>query len=237
MTFSTSFIYALADPITKKIRYVGYSYRPTYRLYQHLKFGCGHVHNWLISLESLGLSPIQIILDVVSSETAPIYEMIWISRLKRVGHPLTNLTVGGDGISGFHHSEETKEKIASANQPLAKARCNTPEGREEMRRRALLNTHPRREFLLAQTKTEKYRKALSVARKKQPREKMVAMSKKGWADPNVATARLVGLAASRHCPIRIARLTTSLQDPEVQRRRIETRRRNGWLCLHRKLKS
>lgn len=70
-------------------------------------------------INKLGKDNIKIALlhQNLSEEQANLYEKVWIKligrRDLRLG-PLCNLTNGGDGISGYFHSEKTKEKIQNA---------------------------------------------------------------------------------------------------------------------------
>lgn len=55
------------------------------------------------------------ILEELPDEELSEAEKFWITYYKSIGLPLYNLTVGGDGIWGYHHTEETKAKIGTAN--------------------------------------------------------------------------------------------------------------------------
>jgi hypothetical protein len=55
-------------------------------------------------------------------------EIGWISYFKKLGCPLTNLTPGGGGISGYHHTQETKDKVSKAR----RAWKTTDEARRNM---------------------------------------------------------------------------------------------------------
>ena len=115
-------IYALIDPRTDKVRYIGKTqYDVGFRLQQHLarasnaKFK-SHKNNWLRQLLALNLTPRVEILDVLDDH------MDWQSTERQYiedghlqGWPLTNSTNGGDGWSG-HHTEETKRKMSVTHQ-------------------------------------------------------------------------------------------------------------------------
>lgn len=52
----TTFIYALSDPVTHLIRYVGKANNPQQRLYMHLREKSGtHKDRWLKKLQSQGV--------------------------------------------------------------------------------------------------------------------------------------------------------------------------------------
>lgn len=53
------------------------------------------------------------IVDAIPSEDAVfLLEREWIAALKSLGYLLYNLTIGGEGSSGFHHSEKTRKKMS-----------------------------------------------------------------------------------------------------------------------------
>lgn len=52
------------------------------------------------------------VLDIVENDEWQFWEQYWISQTKAWGFNLTNLTIGGDGIIGHKHSEETKKIIS-----------------------------------------------------------------------------------------------------------------------------
>jgi group I intron endonuclease len=57
-----------------------------------------------------------------------ILEPKWITYYKDLGKRLYNLTDGGDGLSGYNHTNETKEKISRANS----GRAPSPEVRKRI---------------------------------------------------------------------------------------------------------
>lgn len=106
------FIYALIDPNTAKIRYVGKSIRPKQRLQNQMNevSNC-HRSHWLQSLKKDGKIPHQVILQELDDD-APwqSYEIAWIKHGKEMGWPLTNNTDGGDGVCNL--PEETKRRMS-----------------------------------------------------------------------------------------------------------------------------
>lgn len=113
LTGKAIFIYALIDPETKDIRYVGKSIRPRERLTNHLneRSQCYRTH-WLQSLRRRNLRPILRLLDILPlSGNWQAAERDWIARA-RESWPLVNSTDGGDGVPNL--PPESRERIRKA---------------------------------------------------------------------------------------------------------------------------
>lgn len=111
------FIYALCEPGTKTVRYIGKTSRPEKRLREHLASASRkqtHRDCWLSSLPS-GQFPAMEILDEVSAEKWEFFERAYIQVHREAGFDLTNATDGGEGVSeGTKLSDEHKAKISRA---------------------------------------------------------------------------------------------------------------------------
>jgi len=124
-------IYALQDPLTGEIRYVGKSSTGVARV---ARPHAAHCRAWKERLKRFGISPIVIILQrFYKTDDTDINvilngcEIYWISEMRLRGCPLTNLTSGGDGSpnldssvrlsmsrkrTGRKHSAETRLKMS-----------------------------------------------------------------------------------------------------------------------------
>lgn len=98
------YFYALCDPKTKAIRYIGYTKNPVQRLKQHIKYckGTSHRSRWISKLLSQGLVPHMEIFflnkkEFKSWEEA---ERTIINICRSEGFRLTNTSDGGMGGSG-----------------------------------------------------------------------------------------------------------------------------------------
>lgn len=122
-------IYALIDPRTDEIRYVGKSSWGMARPKRHtnppeLAKDPTHKGNWLRNLIDSGGFPIIRVLEVVESVDALIpAEIRWIAEGREQGWPLTNATPGGDGApygntyaSAVVHTEEWKQAASERMQ-------------------------------------------------------------------------------------------------------------------------
>ena len=106
------YIYALIDPNTYKIRYIGKSTRPKQRLQNQMNevSNC-HRSHWLQSLKAEGKRPHQVILqELYDDEHWQSFEVAWIRHGRAMGWPLTNNTDGGDGVCNL--PEETRKRRA-----------------------------------------------------------------------------------------------------------------------------
>lgn len=97
-----TFIYALTDPVTDEVRYVGKADRVKVRYVSHLRearsgkdsYKC----NWIRQLINNGQTPKLIVLEEISQDEWKKAEIYYIEEFKRLGHNLTNLAKGGEGF-------------------------------------------------------------------------------------------------------------------------------------------
>lgn len=119
------YTYALVDPRTLEIKYIGITKNISSRLADHIRIAKNnsdtnlHKRFWIKQLLELNLEPELIILETCSVEDSSNSEVWWIALCKNLGFNLTNLTEGGDYPSptawiGKKHTEETKQKQSKA---------------------------------------------------------------------------------------------------------------------------
>jgi len=134
----TVFIYALNDPETGRIRYIGKSNNLKERIRMHLK-DKKHTHkcHWIQSLLARDLKPRLQILAEVSEDRWQMWERGYIEIFRNAGYDLVNGTDGGDGVCltgpknpmfGKHLSQEHKDKLSRATKGIPKS----PETRLKM---------------------------------------------------------------------------------------------------------
>lgn len=109
-------IYALADPRTKEIKYIGKTNRTLEaRLSQHLSQSIQEKNyraNWIKSLIKQNLKPETILLEECSEENWAEREKFWISYGREQNWRLTNSTEGGEGCS--NPSDKTRKKLSES---------------------------------------------------------------------------------------------------------------------------
>jgi len=105
------------------VRYVGRSKYDTAgkRLKRHLWDAKGRKKSlykcqWINSVQSAGGEIVATVLEFgLSWEESCEREIFYIAKHKSEGHPLTNLTDGGEGVLGWIPSKETRDKISAGN--------------------------------------------------------------------------------------------------------------------------
>lgn len=143
-------IYALVDPRTNAVRYIGKADDPEARLLQHVQPAQldryrSRKNSWLKGLLAIGLAPELHIIDAaVPVEQIDEAERFHIYMHLELGHDLTNGTAGGDGGAvtdpaaleriraahlGTKHSPETIEKMRASHRRIA----SDPKERERLR--------------------------------------------------------------------------------------------------------
>lgn len=150
------FIYALIDPRTEEIRYVGKTTDLEKRLSFHLlhsKIEKCHRAHWICSLTAQGVIPkIEALAQVPESDWQQ-WEIDYITAFRSIRARLTNNTPGGDappilcgeanGFFGKKHTPETRQKISTAIKDFDTSgkrnpffgKKHSPESLEKMSRR------------------------------------------------------------------------------------------------------
>ena len=123
---SVTHVYALCDPssfiaggLSCDVRYIGKTDKqPDERLSIHLKEAREgnrrHVYCWIRTLFRARLLPRLRVLKIVPQALGAEAEIDAIRLFRLAGSRLTNLTDGGDGISGLKMSPEARAKMAEA---------------------------------------------------------------------------------------------------------------------------
>lgn len=150
MFFVIAYIYALSNPITKEVRYVGKTNNPSLRLSMHILEKANTKKSaWIKSLEKKGLKPEMEILEEMPHEPDSLWqeaERFYISYFRFLGMRLTNADDGG--VSGCKRDEETKKKISASNM----GKKMSPQAIEKMKatKRERMNDETRKRLAMAQ---------------------------------------------------------------------------------------
>jgi len=149
------YIYALADPFTKEIRYIGKSFRVKQRYRDHLNDQSKtHKTNWIKSLLKRESKPALIILETLNDDSDwQTREKFWIGIAKSRKWNLVNSTDGGDGVinisgdgkrrmletwTGRKHKPETLIKISKASKGRKKTEAMKKAMSEKMMGRKII---------------------------------------------------------------------------------------------------
>jgi group I intron endonuclease len=118
----TAFIYALLDPLTREVRYIGKADNPKARLANHLAEANkrnNHRTRWLRSVMNHGMKPILEILDEVPQHEWPSWEAAYIEFFLEQGCKLVNGTRGGEGSQNPTAEVRAKRSLALRGRKLS----------------------------------------------------------------------------------------------------------------------
>lgn len=117
----STFIYALSDPRTGEVRYVGKSNNPELRAADHRRRSQSNKakKEWVEDLRMHGLFPKLSILEIVPFSEWQIRERYWIEHRRSSGDDLFNIATGGGGTTvsrkkGSLLPRETRAKISAS---------------------------------------------------------------------------------------------------------------------------
>jgi hypothetical protein len=94
------YIYALIDPITNEVRYVGRTNDPKRRMEGHLNSsakGNKGKFEWIAQLKAQGKRPQMTILEECTPDTWEAAEKRWIAHYRAINTAMTNKASGGHG--------------------------------------------------------------------------------------------------------------------------------------------
>jgi len=105
------FVYALTDPRTGHVRYVGLSHQPEIRFKAHVATVSRSTKQWVLELRSLGLKPDMLILCGPESQAvAAQSEAQCIIELGKV-YPMLNQRYGRDEQEGLRYKRSVEGKL------------------------------------------------------------------------------------------------------------------------------
>lgn len=119
----TTFIYALCEPGTRTIRYIGKANNPQQRLQRHISTSTKknhHLGRWIRKVKT----PFLLVLKEIPKNDWQSWEQCYIRNARMLGFSLVNVTEGGEGggtMLGKQHSQETKQKMSQASKGKPKS--------------------------------------------------------------------------------------------------------------------
>ena len=116
-----AYIYALIDPRTNAVRYIGKAFDVAVRYKSHCKGNdTTRSARWVRELAAFGLKPTVEIVEIINSTSPDEWsraERQWIANFKLMGYDLTNLTSGGDGAFAFTDEIKALISVSSKGKP------------------------------------------------------------------------------------------------------------------------
>lgn len=248
------YIYGLLCPLSGEIRYIGKSIDPERRLKGHMSGArtgsySHHTSRWLRKLERCGLAPeIVILQEVPEGDDWRQAEREWIASAIAAGWPLTNSTVGGEGLDYLR--PEDRERYRENHRRAMQRYWASPAGAAHLERMMLASRSPdavarRSESLKKSCRSPEYRermRAIGIEVGSRPSVKSArsAKSKAMWADPQ-KRAILMASFSSETCkkkqseakksawadPVVGARLREIHSSDEVRRKKSEAAKRRA----------
>lgn len=154
------FVYALVEPHTRLVRYIGKTTKGSKRYRDHLLASNlksnTHKNHWIKSLLQTGEQPECHVLEYTQEKRLDETERWWILYAKLSLWPLTNATEGGEGSAGRVISSETRRKISES----LKGRKLSEDHKEKCRVNMLGN-----KYTLGFKHKEQSKQAMSLKRK------------------------------------------------------------------------
>lgn len=111
------YVYALKDPRTDEVRYVGCTRSLANRLAVHIYKARKQTNKralWIQDVLRAGLSPTLCVLETGVGDGGEAAEMRYIQEYRAAGCDLANSTDGGKGSIGYKHSDERRAALSAS---------------------------------------------------------------------------------------------------------------------------
>jgi hypothetical protein len=218
-----TFIYALADPTTGEVRYIGKSVNPQRRLQSHAceaKYATctTYRYSWLRSLAKRHLRPHLVILQECDGTGAD-EERFHISFARHIGCHLVNGTDGGEGLPGWKPSPETLARMSAAATQHNAARRGIPRSPEVVAK--IKETREQNKHRHKKRDPDELRRLLDIARTMrrfgpETRAKLSASAKARIARDPEAHRKMTETS--------IEKAIQAARSPEAKAKRLESRK-------------
>lgn len=215
------FVYGLVDPLEPDhIRYVGLARIPS-RPFDHARAArrqatrSSYKINWIRKLQADGREPTVLVLEElpesVSTFLIGFVESSYIKSLRQIGHHLTNLTDGGEGL--INPAQEVRDRI-SASQTKA---MSSPEIRKQISDKQKIRLASRPDLLQSASISARAQRHTLEAK-----QAIGEKSKELWSDPEWHDTHA-------------AKIKTTWSNPDIRAKQSE-RIKASWSNPERRLK-
>lgn len=175
MSDGTVFIYALCEPDTGEVRYVGKTQDPYHRFYEHVapnqdnRKSNTHKYRWIQQLRQQGVQPLMRIIEEVSEQEWQERERYWIAYYHATGAHLTNIKPGGEG--GL--TPESAAKMSASRRGHSVSPATREKISQKLRGRKLAPDHAVKvtAAVLSAKRTRMWADRISATRRKQGEQK------------------------------------------------------------------
>jgi hypothetical protein len=190
MSSSPISIYALIDPGTGEVRYVGKSVDPEIRFRAHLREKRNSIPSekraWIENLRDAGTQPTLKVLETVDADDWQSTEQKWIEFFRSIGANLTNILDGGEGKRAW--GEKSRQYISEqsrkwwASMPVEERRVYLDT------RRAIQRAAPYRARVSKRTK-EQWAEVAEIERKRRAENMRQAITLEGREKQHSGTCK------------------------------------------------
>lgn len=167
--YSTILIYALVDPRTNEIRYIGKTNNPERRLRQHFvrKYPNSPVSQWITSLFEKNITPIMRILEIITNGRWEEREIFWIKWGREHGLRLVNISDGGKGGRDRNHSAKTRQLMSEKASGENHSQYGRPTP-EDVKKKIADSTRGEKNHFFGKAHSDETKRKISEAKKGTP---------------------------------------------------------------------
>jgi hypothetical protein len=194
------YIYALCDPESMAVRYVGKTNDIKIRLKYHIghcRTNRTHCARWIMSLMERQLRPVMIVLESVDDDKAEERERYWIRQGRECGWNLTNHTDGGEGTKGYRWSDDQRKGFGIKKKGIEFTEAHRENLSVAQKERLKTGEHVRLGMKHSPEAIEKMREShTGKKRGEETKRKHSERNRETWNNPEVRRKRTEGVRLS-----------------------------------------